>query len=130
MTVSAPVELPGMSQADPQRKSLTKLIVATSIGNALEWYDISVYGYFAVYISKAFFPNNDPTTSLLLTFGTFGLAFLVRPIGGARARRLCRPSRPQGIVDDFHRHDDVRHAGDGCDADLCRPSAFWRRSRF
>jgi MHS family proline/betaine transporter-like MFS transporter len=32
--------------------------------------------------SKAFFPSNDPTTSLLLTFGTFGLSFLIRPIGG------------------------------------------------
>jgi len=64
------------------RKKLTKLIAATSIGNALEWYDISVYAYFAVYISKAFFPNDDPTTSLLLTFGTFGLSYLARPIGG------------------------------------------------
>jgi MHS family proline/betaine transporter-like MFS transporter len=82
MTVSAPVESAGMSQAAPQEKRFTKLVVAVSIGNALEWYDISSYGYFAVYVSKAFFPNNDPTTSLLLTFGTFGLAFLVRPIGG------------------------------------------------
>jgi hypothetical protein len=55
-----------------KQKDITRLIVATSIGNALEWYDIAVYGYFAVYISKAFFPSNDPTTSLLLTFGTFG----------------------------------------------------------
>jgi MHS family proline/betaine transporter-like MFS transporter len=82
MTVSAPVESAGLSQAVPQKKRFTKLVVAVSIGNALEWYDISSYGYFAVYVSKAFFPNNDPTTSLLLTFGTFGLAFLVRPIGG------------------------------------------------
>jgi MFS transporter, MHS family, proline/betaine transporter len=82
MTISAPVELPGMSQAGPQEKSFRKLIVAVSIGNALEWYDISSYGYFAVYVSKAFFPNSDPTISLLLTFGTFGLAFLIRPIGG------------------------------------------------
>src|SRR6266702_5833941 len=82
MTVSAPVELPGMSRAGSKQKDITRLIVATSIGNALEWYDIAVYGYFAVYISKAFFPSNDPTTSLLLTFGTFGLSFLVRPIGG------------------------------------------------
>ena len=57
-------------------------MVATSLGNALEWFDISVYAYFAVYLSKAFFPTNDPTTSLLLTFGTFGLTFLARPIGG------------------------------------------------
>jgi MFS transporter, MHS family, proline/betaine transporter len=68
--------------ATQQEKNVTKLIVATSVGNALEWFDISVYGYFAVYISKAFFPSNDPTTSLLLTFGTFGLSFLARPFGG------------------------------------------------
>jgi MHS family proline/betaine transporter-like MFS transporter len=74
--------LPGMSQAGPKEKNITKVIVAVSIGNALEWYDISSYGYFAVYVSKAFFPNSDPAISLLFTFGTFGLAFLIRPIGG------------------------------------------------
>jgi|HubBroStandDraft_5_1064220.scaffolds.fasta_scaffold37603_2 MHS family proline/betaine transporter-like MFS transporter len=78
----APVELPGVSLPRPAEKSVIKLIVATSIGNALEWFDISVYAYFAIYIANAFFPNNDPTTSLLLTFGTFGLSFLIRPIGG------------------------------------------------
>jgi len=82
MTLAPPVELPGISQAGPAQQSITRLVVATSIGNALEWYDIAVYGYFAVYISKAFFPNDDPTISLLLTFATFGLSFLVRPIGG------------------------------------------------
>jgi MHS family proline/betaine transporter-like MFS transporter len=78
MTLSAPVTLPEVSR----EKSFTRLVVAVSIGNALEWYDISSYGYFAVYVSRAFFPNSDPAISLLLTFGTFGLAFLVRPIGG------------------------------------------------
>jgi len=70
------------SELAPRGKNITKLVVATSLGNALEWFDISVYAYFAVYLSKAFFPANDPTTSLLLTFGTFGLTFLARPIGG------------------------------------------------
>src|ERR1700742_1990901 len=63
-------------------KNITRLVVATSLGNALEWFDISVYAYFAVYLSKAFFPAADPTTSLLLTFGTFALTFLARPVGG------------------------------------------------
>ena len=63
-------------------KPIAKLVVATSIGNALEWYDIAVYGYFAVYISKAFFPNSDPSISLLLTLGTFALSFITRPLGG------------------------------------------------
>jgi MHS family proline/betaine transporter-like MFS transporter len=82
MTLSAPVELPASSPANPRQQNIARLIVATSIGNALEWFDISVYAYFALYVSKAFFPNQDATISLLLTFGTFGLSFLVRPIGG------------------------------------------------
>lgn len=45
----------------PKQKDVTKLIVATSIGNALEWYDIAVYGYFVIYVSKAFCPNEDQT---------------------------------------------------------------------
>lgn len=81
MTVLASAEVPQAPKASGE-KNITRLIVATSIGNALEWYDITVYGYFAVYISKAFFPNDNQTTSLLLTFGTFGLAYLARPIGG------------------------------------------------
>ena len=44
----------------PVRKSgMTKLIVATSIGNALEWYDILIYGFFALPISKAFFWSQE-----------------------------------------------------------------------
>ena len=76
------------AQADPaapaaaRDNNITRLVVATSLGNALEWFDISVYAYFAVYLSRAFFPTSDPTTSLLLTFGTFALTFLARPIGG------------------------------------------------
>lgn len=82
MTLSTPIESQTNVVGTTERKNITKLVVATSIGNALEWYDIAVYAYFAVYISKAFFPNNDQTISLLLTFGTFGLSFLIRPIGG------------------------------------------------
>src|ERR1700743_2010634 len=63
-------------------KSFAKQVVATSVGDALEWFDIAIYGFFAVYIAKAFFPNNDPTTSLLLAFGTFALSYLARPVGG------------------------------------------------
>jgi len=81
MSAPAPAELSEAAKAGVE-KNITRLIVATSIGNALEWYDITVYGYFAVYVSRAFFPNDNQTTSLLLTFGTFGLAYLARPIGG------------------------------------------------
>jgi MFS transporter, MHS family, proline/betaine transporter len=63
------------------RASLTRVIIAASIGNAMEWFDFLVYGYFAVTISKVFFPSGNETASLLLTLGTFGAAYVVRPIG-------------------------------------------------
>jgi len=68
--------------APSRGNNVVKLVVATSLGNALEWFDISVYAYFAVYLSKAFFPNENQTISLLLTFGSFALTFLARPVGG------------------------------------------------
>jgi MHS family proline/betaine transporter-like MFS transporter len=63
------------------RPSLRRVIVAATIGNVLEWFDFLVYGFFAVTIAEVFFPASDPTVSLLITFGTFGLAYLVRPLG-------------------------------------------------
>jgi len=62
--------------------SLLQIVVATSAGNALEWFDIAIYGFFAIYIGKHFFPTTNQTASLLLTFGTFGASYLIRPIGG------------------------------------------------
>ena len=72
------------SAGSPARRplSLTQIVVATSAGNALEWFDIAIYGFFAIYIGKHFFPTTNQTASLLLTFGTFGASYLVRPIGG------------------------------------------------
>ncbi len=58
-----------------------RVIVATSIGNALEWFDFVVYGFLAVTMAKLFFPASDQVASLLLTFGTFGITFLLRPLG-------------------------------------------------
>ena len=76
------------------KASTFKVLAAAAIGNALEFYDILIYGYFAVTISKLFFPTADPTTALLLTFGTFGISYLARPVGalvlGAYADRAGR----------------------------------------
>jgi hypothetical protein len=41
-------------ERDVSQKNVARLVVATSLGNALEWFDISVCAYFAVYLSKAF----------------------------------------------------------------------------
>ncbi|WP_353191510.1 MFS transporter [Pandoraea pnomenusa] len=58
-----------------------RVIAAATIGNALEWFDLVVYGFFAVTISRLFFPAGDSTVSLLLTLGTFGVSFFMRPLG-------------------------------------------------
>ena len=58
-----------------------KVIVAASVGNALEWYDIAIYAYFSVYISVAFFPSESHSVSIMLALGTFALSFFIRPVG-------------------------------------------------
>ena len=65
----------------PARPGLPSVIIAATIGNVLEWFDFLVYGFFAVTIAEVFFPTDNPTVSLLITFGTFGLAYVVRPLG-------------------------------------------------
>lgn len=67
----------------PRQESLPKVIVAATVGNVLEWFDFLVYGYFAVTIAEVFFPASNATVSLLVTFGTFGLSYLMRPLGAA-----------------------------------------------
>src|ERR1700741_2902442 len=76
------------------RHSPWRVVVAASIGNALEWFALVVYGFFAVFISRLFFPAGNDPVSLLLTLGTFGVTFFMRPLGavvlGAYADRHGR----------------------------------------
>src|SRR5271169_1987535 len=65
----------------PKQPSMRRLIVAATIGNIFEWFDFVVYGFLAVTIAEVFFPTGNATVSLLVTFGAFGLAYLVRPLG-------------------------------------------------
>jgi MFS family permease len=59
-----------------------RLIAACSLGNALEMYDFTVYSFFALLIGKLFFPSDSPYGSLLLAVATFGIGFVMRPLGG------------------------------------------------
>ncbi len=82
------------AQPASKRTSGAKAIVAISIGNALEWFDIVIYGFLAVTIAKLFFPAGNEAVSLLITLGTFGVTFVLRPVGsfvlGAYADRAGR----------------------------------------
>lgn len=72
--------------ADPtlRRRALTAAVV----GNVLEWYDFAVYAYLATVIAKKFFPTGDDVTALLSTFATFGVGFVLRPLGGLIIGRI------------------------------------------
>jgi MHS family proline/betaine transporter-like MFS transporter len=72
---------PVSTSTHSQPPSMHRMIVAATIGNVLEWFDFVVYGFFAVTIAEVFFPAGNPTVSLLITFGAFGLAYFVRPVG-------------------------------------------------
>jgi MHS family proline/betaine transporter-like MFS transporter len=50
-----------------------KTVIAGAVGEGLEIYDFLVFSFFAVYISRAFFPQQGPTQSLLLAVATLGL---------------------------------------------------------
>lgn len=62
--------------------SRRRVIVAGAIGNVLEWYDFSIYGFFAAAIGRTFFPQAEPVTQVLAAFGVFAAGYLMRPLGG------------------------------------------------
>jgi hypothetical protein len=74
--------------------SLRRVVVAGIAGNAMEWYDFAIYGYFAPIIGARFFPSTSTAEELITAFGVFAAGFLMRPIGavlfGHIADRLGR----------------------------------------
>jgi MHS family citrate/tricarballylate:H+ symporter-like MFS transporter len=73
--------MPTTMTPELRRKKIGDVIRVAS-GNFLEQYDFFVYGYYASFIAKVFFPNNDPTASLMQSLAAFGVGFLMRPLGG------------------------------------------------
>ncbi len=67
-----------------QKAGLSKaqVIAATTLGTALEYYDFTIYSFFAIQIGKLFFPSASPVNQFLLSIGVFGVGFVVRPLGG------------------------------------------------
>lgn len=59
-----------------------RAILAGALGNVLEWYDFSAYGYMATMFARNFFPAGDEVANLLSVFGIFAASFVVRPLGG------------------------------------------------
>lgn len=68
-------------------------------GNFLEMYDFMVFGYYAPFIAKAFFPSGSAFTSLMLALATFGAGFLMRPLGAiVLGSYIDRRGRRDGLL--------------------------------
>ena len=70
-----------MARDDSQ--SLRRVVMASMIGTTIEWYDFFLYGFAAtVVFNQLFFPSFDPLTGTMLSFMTYALGFVARPLGG------------------------------------------------
>lgn len=78
-TASTPAPGPTARSGSPR-----KVALASFIGTSIEWYDFFLYGTAsALVFGVLFFPNEEPIIGTLMAFGSFGVGFAARPIGGA-----------------------------------------------
>jgi MFS family permease len=78
---------PGATPADANPRATPRQVAAVVCGNALEFYDFLTFSFFAASIGHAFFPG-DQTHSLLASLATFGVGFVMRPVGALVLGRL------------------------------------------
>ncbi|MGV0746112.1 MFS transporter [Mycolicibacterium sp. XJ870] len=74
-----------LTQPMPEQRSSgmqKRVLAGGSIGQFIEFYDFTLYGISAVTLASLFFPGGSTLAGLLATFATFGVAFLMRPLGG------------------------------------------------
>src|SRR5437879_6210113 len=63
--------------------SVARVVAASFIGTAIEWYDFFLYGTAAALVfGKLFFPSFDPLAGRMASFGAFAIGFIARPFGG------------------------------------------------
>jgi len=69
-------------------KGIRSVIIASSVGTLIEWYDFYIFGSLATVLATQFFPKTNPTAALLSTLATFAAGFVVRPFGALVFGRL------------------------------------------
>lgn len=88
-----------MNETQTNHASKLSTVLRVTSGNFLEMFDFFLYGFYATYISKTFFPSDSEYASLILTFATFGAGFLMRPLGAiVLGSYIDRIGRRKGLV--------------------------------
>src|ERR1043166_6425186 len=91
--------IPQPVTADTDRRSRIKAVLRVATGNFLEMYDFTVFGYYAAAIGRTFFPKSSEFASLMLSFATFGVGFLIRPLGAlVLGAYMDRSGRRAGLM--------------------------------
>jgi MFS transporter, MHS family, citrate/tricarballylate:H+ symporter len=81
------------------RRASIASVVRVSAGNFLEMYDFMVFGYYAAAIGRTFFPKGSEFASLMLALATFGVGFLMRPLGALiLGSYIDRKGRRAGLI--------------------------------
>jgi MFS transporter, MHS family, citrate/tricarballylate:H+ symporter len=92
------LEATRMSNASPAQSKFGMVFRVTS-GNFLEMFDFFLFGFYATYIAKTFFPVESEFASLMLTFGTFGAGFIMRPVGAiVLGAYIDKVGRRRGLI--------------------------------
>ena len=82
-----------------ENSSKLRVIVRVASGNFLEMFDFMVYAYYASYIAHEIFPSDSEFASLMLTLGTFGAGYLMRPLGAiVLGAYMDRNGRRKGLI--------------------------------
>jgi metabolite-proton symporter len=86
-------------QNSSENSSKIRSVIRVSSGNFLEMYDFMVYAYYASYIAHEIFPSSSEFASLMLTLGTFGAGYLMRPLGAlVLGAYVDRHGRRAGLI--------------------------------
>src|SRR5262245_65550735 len=72
-----------MSTTPAPQSSVARVVAASFVGTAIEWYDFFLYGTAAALVfNQLFFPTVDPVAGTMAAFGTYAVGFVARPFGG------------------------------------------------
>lgn len=98
-SIITPVSVDQAGSMPVARQSKFSTVIRVTSGNFIEMYDFFLFGFYATYIAKAFFPASSEYAALMMTFATFGAGFFMRPLGAIiLGSYIDRIGRRKGLV--------------------------------